>query len=220
MDWFFKFVDSSVGKKLIMALTGLFLFLFLIEHLLGNLLLLRNDGGRTFMEYAENLESPYNWIIRITEIILFIAFAWHIINGIRLWWKNRNARQVKYKLNRSSENSTFFSRFMIQSGSIVFIFLVIHLRTFFIPYRFGNPGNSMYQGVVEAFSNPIYACFYVFAMILLAFHLIHGVQSSFQTLGLNHKKYTLFVKRLGIVLSILICAGFAVIPIYFLLGGR
>ena len=216
MGWFIKFIDSSVGKKLIMALTGLFLALYLIEHLVGNLLLLANDAGKSFEIYSEVMASSKNFLIRAVEIFLFLVFIYHITNGVRLWWSNYNARGQKYQMKKSSANSTFFSRFMIQSGSIVLIFLVIHLQTFFFHYRFGHPTNTMYQGVVNAFSNPYYSWFYVLAMILLAFHLVHGIQSAFQTLGIRHNKYTAFIKGCGIVFSILICAGFALIPLYFL----
>ncbi len=216
MGWFLKFVESSVGKKLIMALTGLFLAIYLIEHLLGNLLLLVNDGGYLFEKYSEVMASSADLPIRIIEIFLFLVFLYHIINGVRLWWSNRSARGIQYQMRKPSANSTFFSRFMIQSGSIVFIFLVIHLGNFFVAYRFGSPGNTMYDGVKELFSKPLYSWFYVFAMILLCFHLIHGVQSAFQTLGVRHNKYTAFIKGFGIFFAIVICAGFAIIPLYFL----
>jgi succinate dehydrogenase / fumarate reductase cytochrome b subunit len=219
MGWFIKFIDSSLGKKLVMALTGLFLALFLIEHLIGNLLLLKNDGGEAFTAYGEFLTNPNNYIARVLEVCLFLIFIYHILNGLRLWWSNRQATDVRYKSNNPSANSTFFSRFMVWSGSITFIFLVIHLRTFFFPYRFGDPGNSLYQGVVEAFSSPVYSIFYIIAMILLAFHLVHGVQSAFQTLGIRHKKYTPLIKICGISFAIIICAAFALIPIHFLLTG-
>ena len=219
MGWFIKFIDSSLGKKLIMALTGLFLSLFLIEHLIGNLLLFKSDGGEAFTAYGEFLANPNNYVARVLEIGLFLIFIYHIVNGIRLWWSNRKATQVRYKSNNPSENSTFFSRFMVWSGSIVFIFLVIHLRSFFFPYRFGDPGNTMYVGLVEAFTNPVYSIFYIIAMIFLAFHLTHGVQSAFQTLGINHKKYTPSIKKLSIYFAILICAAFASIPFYFLIAG-
>ncbi len=216
MSWLFNFLESSIGKKFVMAATGLFIVLFLIEHLIGNLLLLAGDNGKIFMEYMEIMASSYNIPIRIIEIGLFIFILYHIVNGIRLWWINRNTRDTKYSVNNPSENSSFFSRFMVQSGSIIFIFLVIHLRTFFIPYRLGNPDNTMYEGVVAAFSSPWYSGFYLAALVLLAFHLVHGVQSAFQTLGLNHKKYTPLIKKIGIVFTIILCAGFALIPIYFL----
>jgi succinate dehydrogenase / fumarate reductase cytochrome b subunit len=216
MGWFIKFIDSSVGKKLVMAATGLFLYVYLIIHLAANLLLLLNDNGNAFNAYADFMSSNINIPIRIIEIILFLAFAYHIVNGIRLWLNNRKAKGPTYKENNPSENSTFFSRFMVQSGVIVFIFLVIHLRTFFIEHKFGHPEESMYESAIIAFSNTFYSLFYVLAMILLAFHLVHGFQSAFQTLGLRHNKYTSFIKGFGIVFSILLCVGFALIPLVLL----
>ena len=105
---------------------------------------------------------------------------------------------------------------MVQSGIIVLIFLVIHIRTFFIPHRFGHSIETMYESAIVAFSNTYYSLFYVLAMVLLAFHLVHGFQSAFQTLGIRHNKYTSFIKRFGVVFSILLCAGFALIPLYLL----
>jgi succinate dehydrogenase / fumarate reductase, cytochrome b subunit len=222
MGWFIKFIDSSIGKKLVMALTGLFLALFLIVHLAGNLLLFRSDNGEAFKMYSEIMASPDNIIIRIFEYGLFIIIIYHIINGIRLWFLNKRSRGAAYESYNPSANSSLFSRTMVASGSIIFIFLVIHLRTFFFPYRFGyeshsEASNAMYLGVLEAFSDPVYSAFYVLALILLAFHLVHGVQSAFQTLGINHNKYTPFLKGFGIFFAIAICAAFASMPVYFLL---
>ncbi len=216
MGWFIQFIDSSVGKKLIMAITGLFLSLYLVIHLIANLFLLKDDGGEAFEAYAAFMSSTNNIPVRIIEIVLFLVFIYHIVNGIRLWRLNRSAREVRYEVVNASANSSFFSRFMIQSGIIVFIFLIIHLRTFFIEYRFGHPSVTMYEGARIAFENTWYSLFYIWAMILLAFHLVHGVQSAFQTLGIRHNKYTPFLKGAGITFAILICAGFALIPIYFL----
>jgi succinate dehydrogenase / fumarate reductase, cytochrome b subunit len=217
MGWFIKFIDSSIGKKLVMALTGLFLALFLIVHLGGNLLLFKNDNGAAFMAYSEFMASPNNIFIRILEYGLFFFLIYHIINGIRLWIKNKRSRGTAYESYNPSANSSLFSRTMVLSGSIIFIFLVIHLRTFFFPYRIGDSDHDMYQGVMDAFSDPIYSGFYVIALVLLAFHLVHGVQSAFQTLGLNHNKYTPFLKGFGIFFAIAICAGFASMPIVFFL---
>jgi succinate dehydrogenase / fumarate reductase, cytochrome b subunit len=216
MGWFLKFIDSSVGKKLVMALTGLFLYVFLIEHLIANLLLLNNDNGEAYTIYAEVLGSSYNIPLRIIEFGLFFFLFYHTINGIRLWLSNKKAKGIPYMVNRASENSSFFSRFMIQSGSAIFIFLVIHLKSFFVHYRLETPDDTMYQGVVKAFQNPIYSWIYIIAMILLGFHLVHAFQSAFQTLGLRHNKYTPFIKSFGVALSILLCAGFILIPVYFL----
>ncbi|HSP88960.1 MAG TPA: hypothetical protein VLN45_12565, partial [Ignavibacteriaceae bacterium] len=161
MGWFIRFIDSSVGKKLVMALTGLFLYTYLIIHLAANLLLLAPDNGVAFNTYAEIMSSNINLPIRIVEILLFLSFIYHIINGIRLWFENKKARGTSYKVNNPSENSTFFSRFMVQSGIIVFIFLVIHLRTFFIPHKFGHPEETMYESALIAFSNTYYSLFYI-----------------------------------------------------------
>ena len=218
MGWFISFVDSSLGKKLIMAVTGLFLYIYLIIHLIANLLLLRSTGD-AFEAYAEFMAAGLNIPIRIIEIVLFLAFAYHIINGIRLWFENKRARGVDYKVKTPSANSTFYSRFMIQSGIIVLIFLVLHLFDFFIPSRFGDLGTTMYQAAILKFSNTWWSVIYLVAMILLAFHLVHAFQSGFQTLGLRHNKYTPFIKGFGVVFSILICLGFAIIPLYFILGG-
>lgn len=229
MGWFIKFIDSSVGKKLIMALTGLFLYLFLIEHLVANLFLLKSDEGEAYNWYSEFLASNNNIPLRIVEVGLFLFLIYHTVNGIRLWLSNRQAKGQTYKVNRANDNSSFFSRFMVQSGTIIFIFLVVHLNTFFVklfPSRFSGhvvdakgDAVTISEYVIAAFRDPLYSWFYVLAMVLLAFHLVHGFQSAFQTLGLRHNKYTPFIKSFGVIFSILLCAGFAIIPIYFVLGG-
>jgi succinate dehydrogenase / fumarate reductase, cytochrome b subunit len=218
MGWFIQFIDSSLGKKLIMALTGLFLYIYLIIHLAANLLLLQ-PGGYYFGIYADIMSSGINIPIRIIEILLFISFIYHIINGIRLWFINRAARGQKYRVNHPSENSTFYSRFMIQSGIVIGIFLVIHLLDFFIPHKFAHPQETMYETAVNKFSNTGWSVMYIIAMILLAFHLVHAFQSGFQTLGLRHTKYTPFIKGFGVVFSVLLCVGFIIIPLYFILKG-
>ncbi len=218
MGWFISFIDSSLGKKLIMAVTGLFLYIYLVIHLIANLFILYPTGA-PFNAYAEFMASNFNIPVRIIEIVLFIAFIYHIINGIRLWFINRSARGIDYKMKDQAANSSFYSRFMIQSGIVVLIFLVLHLLDFFIPSRFGNPANTMYDAAVAKFQNTGWSIMYVVAMVLLAFHLVHAFQSGFQTLGLRHNKYTPFIKGFGVVFSILICAGFALIPLYFILGG-
>jgi succinate dehydrogenase / fumarate reductase, cytochrome b subunit len=218
MGWFIQFIDSSLGKKLIMALTGLFLYVYLIIHLAANLLLLQ-EGGEYFNIYADLMSSGINIPIRIIEILLFLAFIYHIINGIRLWYLNKSARGEPYKVNKPAAVSSFYSRFMVQSGIVIFIFLVIHLIDFFIPYKFGRPEISMYESAVNKFSNVWWSIMYIVAMILLAFHLVHAFQSGFQTLGLRHTKYTPFIKGFGVALSILLSAGFIIIPLYFILRG-
>ncbi len=213
MGWVAKTIFSSVGKKLIMALTGLFLCTFLLVHLSGNLALFKNDGGEAFNHYSEFMS--HNPLIRAMEIVMVLGFGLHMFNGVWLWFTNRMARPVRYKKNPGSETSSVFSRTMIFSAFLILAFLIIHLESFFVKQRMMNTHSSMYDAVVSAFANPYYSGFYLLALILLGFHLNHGFQSAFQTLGLNHKKYTPLIKALGFLFSILIPLGFATMPIYF-----
>ena len=216
MGFLANFYRSSIGKKILMGLTGVFLCLYLIVHLGGNLLLLRQDGGAAFDTYAEIL--PGLLIIRIIEIFLFAVFIGHIASGTYLWIANRRARGgVRYEVNKPQENSSLFSRTMFLTGSIVFIFLVVHMKDFWVTSRFYHEENpSMYAVAAREFSNPLYSSFYIVAIVLLAFHLRHGFQSMFQTFGLRTAKYAGLINLVGIVFWLLIPAGFAVIPIYFL----
>ncbi|RME03260.1 MAG: succinate dehydrogenase [Planctomycetota bacterium] len=208
-----KLFQGSVGKKISMSLTGLFLCLFLVVHLSGNLLLLKNDGGVAFNQYSEFMST--NPLIRISEIILAAAFLVHIITAILLSLQNQEARPDRYVLDRSYVHTSFASRTMIYTGSLVFIFLVIHLKTFFVPHRLFHSEQTMYQTVKLAFENPFYTGFYVVAMVLLTLHLWHGFQSAFQSLGLRHRRYTPLIEKLGMGFSILIPLGFGLIPLYF-----
>ena len=218
MGWFTNTFTSSIGKKFIMALTGILLILFLVIHLVGNLTLY--GGESAFNSYAGALES-LKPVVRVIEVILALIFLFHIIYGTKLWIENRIAKPVKYKINAASENSSMYSRFMFQTGIIVFIFLVLHLVTFWAPYNSGSEEN-LYLLVSGWFSQAWYSIFYIIAMILLGFHLNHAFQSAFQTFGWNHKKYTPFIKKLGSLYAIVMAVGFASIPIYFLffLGGK
>jgi len=213
MGWFWKFTNSSVGKKVVMSVTGILLILYLIIHLAGNLTLYW--GEQAFTTYAGVLEviKP---LIRIIEVVLALVFIFHIINGVRVWWGNKKAKPVDYKINAKSKNSSIFSRTMMQSGSIIFIFLVVHLDTIWYPYNMGSETVNLYGIVTGLFMIPLYSWFYVFAMILLGFHLNHGFQSAFQTMGWNHKKYFPLIQKAGTIYSILTAAGFASLPIYFL----
>ncbi len=207
---------SSVGKKILMGVTGVCLCIYLIVHLVGNLLLFRQDGGAAFNAYAEILPSLL--IIRVIEIILFAIFIAHIFLGVLLWWNNRRARPLRYRVNRAGENSTTLSRLTFYTGSIVFIFLVIHLTQFWAPSRFASVEPKMYELVVQAFRDPVYAVIYIVAMVLLAFHLQHGFQSALQTFGLRNAKYLRLINLAGALFWLVIPLGFALMPLYFLLN--
>lgn len=213
MNSILAFYNSSIGKKVLMSLTGLFLITFLVEHLVGNLLLFANDGGKIYEAYGEFLVS--NPVIRFIEIFLFLGMAGHAILGVILWIKNRMTRPVKYKFFRLKDNSPLASRTTIWSGTVIGIFLYIHLKSFFLPSRFASEKISNYELVMQAFSNPWYDGFYLIAFLVLGYHLRHGFQSAFQTLGLRNKTYTPFLDLLAFIVWFLIPLGYAIIPVYF-----
>ena len=217
MNSLIVFYNSSIGKKVFMSLTGLFLCTYLIVHLGGNLLLLRDDGGRLFDMYAEFMSS--NPIIRTIEVVLFASFLVHILSGLFVWLKNRRSRPEKYEVYKISDTVPLASRNTMLTGSIVFIFLVIHLRDFWVPTRFGTEAHSMYQTVRQAFQSPLYDVFYVVAVVLLAYHLRHGFQSAFQTLGLRGKRYEGFLDLVAMIFWLVIPLGFAAIPTYIYFFG-
>lgn len=221
MGWLSESLNSSIGKKVVMAVTGSFLLIFLIIHLIGNITLF--FGPDAFNGYVSTLDviKP---LIRVIEVVLLGAFVLHIYNGLRLWLENKKSQggkfMGKYKINASSENSTFSSRTMIVSGSIVFIFLVLHLATFFWRFNVHDPqgyadSHQYFVIVTEFFKMWWYVAIYIVAVILLGFHLNHGFQSVFQTFGWNHKKYFPFLKKLGMLYAIAMAVGFASMPIYF-----
>jgi succinate dehydrogenase / fumarate reductase cytochrome b subunit len=221
MGWFLKFLNSSIGKKFMMAVTGSFLLIFLVVHLIGNITLFFGPGAFNAYVSALDVIKP---LIRVIEVVLLAAFILHIFNGVRLWIENKIARGVTYKVNGSSENSTLFSRTMFLTGSIVFIFLVLHLGTFFWRFNVHDPeglaNHHQYFDIVIGFLKiPWYSILYIIAVLLLGFHLNHGFQSAFQTFGWNHNKYTPIIKKLGTIYAIIMALGFASMPLYFLLGG-
>lgn len=220
MGWLLESLNSSIGKKIIMALTGIFLITFLTVHFMGNLTLFANDGGESFNAYAKLLRSLKFMVI--LEVGLGLIFLFHILNGARLFIENKIARPTNYAVNGTRKNTNISSRTMIITGSTIFIFLVIHLYSFFVKHTLLHEGDSLFDLVKTAFDNPIYSWFYVIAMGILGFHLNHGFQSAFQTFGWNHKKYTPAVKFIGAVYAIIITIGFASMPIYFLFfqGGK
>ena len=218
MSWLTDTLTSSIGRKLIMSLTGLFLIIFLVVHLAGNLQLLAGDNGEAFNAYAKFMTN--NPIIKFTSYGLYAFIVLHIIMSLLLVIKNKQARPVGYAQVKGSANSAWTSRNMAILGTVILIFLVIHMRSFWFEMKFGSLpmdefGNKdLYLIVAEAFSQWWYVALYVVSMIGLGFHLSHGFSSAFQTLGINHKKYTPFIKGLGMVYAIAIPAAFAAIPLY------
>ncbi len=218
MSWISDTLNSTLGRKVLMALTGLFLILFLVVHLAGNLQLLIPDEGKSFNIYAHSMAT--NPLIQTVSIGNFAFILLHVIYSIVLTRQNRKARPVGYA-NPSKEGSTWASRNMGILGTIILIFLVVHLKAFWFEAKFGSVPTAVYDGetykdlftvVSVAYAEWWYALFYVVCMGFLAFHLSHGFQSAFQTLGLNHKKYTPAIKMVGLAFSILVPILFALIP--------
>ena len=213
----------SIGKKIIMALTGLFLITFLVVHLAGNLLLF--VGETEFEAYAHFMGS--NPLIKIMEVILFLGFIFHIVDGLMLASQNNKARPQKYAAKGGNKSSSWFSRNMHWTGIVILVFLILHLISFWLKGRFGidvrfvgdYPVDATLFGKTKAlFEVPWYSILYVAAMVFIAFHLNHGFQSAFRTMGWVHKKYMPIVKGAGLIYAILIPAGFAAIPLYFLIN--
>ncbi len=223
MQWFIKTLTSSIGQKILMSITGFFLILFLIVHISGNLLLFKGDGGVAFNAYAHFMSTAM--ILRVAEIILVLGFGLHIYTAWLLTRHNTQSRPQNYVYTQPQANSSWFSRNMGLAGSIVLIFLLVHLHNFWFRYKFqaeiplvaGGDYKDMYWLVKTVFIQEWwYSILYIVAMVFLSFHLVHGFESAFQTLGINHKKYTPLIKTIGLLFAIVVPAGFAAMPIYFL----
>ncbi|BDD08869.1 succinate dehydrogenase [Fulvitalea axinellae] len=211
----------TIGRKIWMSLTGLFLITFLVVHLVGNLQLLKNDGGMAFNTYTKFMTS--NPLIKTTSFLLYGSILLHVIVSIFLTSQNKKARgPVAYKVSDAGANSPWNSRNMGILGSIILIFVVIHLQNFWYHMKFGVTPMVSYEGVeykdlytmvIEAFKEWWIVAIYVVSMIALGYHLNHGFQSAFQSLGINHSKYTPAIKTIGKVYSIVMAFGFAILPI-------
>ena len=219
MSWKQHF-SSSIGKKLVMSFTGIFLILFLIVHCYVNAQIFWFDGGVKFNEAAHFMGT--NPIIRITEIGLVVGFLLHIIQGLMLWSQNRGKRTTRYAVHATSQTSKWYSRSMGLLGTLVLLFLIIHTSHFWIPNRAeqfttGEELN-LYTRMADTFQQLWVVILYVFGCISLGFHLAHGFYSSFQTLGLGTPKYKAIIRNTGIAFSIIVPLIFALMPIAFYMG--
>jgi len=271
MGWIKSFFTSSIGRKIIMSLTGLFLTLFLVVHLIGNIQLLFNDGGEAFNIYANFM--GHNPLIQTISIGNFAFIVMHFIMATALTLKNRKSRSVKYEATNKS--GSWASRNMYIFGAVILVFIIIHLSNFWFIGKFGSvcesdiaalpiecqnefkrlggkdllnsttlndcktafsslqntygadgsnyaickvdygdgPVKDLYSVVQQKFSNPLYVLFYIACMLFIAFHLWHGFQSAFQTIGASHQKYTPVIRSAGYLFSVLLSLGFAIIPL-------
>jgi succinate dehydrogenase / fumarate reductase cytochrome b subunit len=214
-----SFLKSTLSRKNLMALTGLFLCFFLIIHLLGNLQLLlpADTAALSFNHYSALLSG--NIFIKMISYILYVSLIAHSIDALVITNKNRQAAG-KYAFDDRKKVSKWYSRNMGILGTILLIFLVIHFKDFWYVYKFGElpvdmEGNKdLYVIVVNAFSSWWYVLLYVVSMLALGYHLLHGFKSAVRTLGLYHPRYAGYVQTFGVVYSYAITIGFSIIPIY------
>jgi succinate dehydrogenase / fumarate reductase cytochrome b subunit len=213
---FRRVFSSSVGTKLLMGLTGLALFVYMILHLAGNALIFA--GEDVFNAYSHTLIS--NPLIVPIEIGLLLVFLLHIYKAITNWTANRAARPVGYmkkELAGHTSRKTLSSSTMIWSGLVIMVFVIIHVQQF----KFGSfyqvtdsDVRDLARTEIEVFQNPLWVALYVLATLLVGLHLRHGFASGFQSLGLDHPLYTRRLTAVGIVFALLIGVGLAAIPVW------
>ncbi|MCP3950980.1 MAG: succinate dehydrogenase cytochrome b subunit [Desulfobacterales bacterium] len=208
MDWLIKTVGTSVGKKLLMALTGLAFCGFLAAHLAGNLTLY--GGADAFNSYAEHLHS-LGPLITVAELGLLALFLVHVLTGLVLFLQNLKARPQRYAVDHSAGGRTIGSRTMPYTGVLILLFIIYHLMNF----HFVDKSHTTIFAIVSGtFANPIQMILYIAAMIVVAVHVSHGFWSLFQSFGANHPKYMPAIKILGLLFAVAMGVGFGFIPVY------
>ncbi|WP_026038811.1 succinate dehydrogenase cytochrome b subunit [Myroides injenensis] len=210
---------NTLTRKIVMAATGLFLCFFLLIHFLGNtqLFLEPAQASKNFNAYSSFLTG--NFIVKMVSYVLYLSIIGHAIYALIITMKNKKAGGSYAKDNRGRA-SKWYSRNMGVLGTIVLIFIVIHFQNFWYQYKFGAIGldqyghKDLYDVVVQSFQNGWLVILYVVAMAALCYHLIHGISSGVRTLGLFHPKFVKWINVFGIIYSVIICVGFALMPIY------
>jgi succinate dehydrogenase / fumarate reductase cytochrome b subunit len=229
MTWKQAFT-SSIGRKLVMAITGVSLILFLIVHVTVNacmwaIIFDPNDNGEVFNKAAHFLGQTL--VPRVLEIGLFLFFVIHIIQGYVLEASNRSKRGTPYAVNYGNRGSTWYSRSMGLLGTLIFLFLIVHIYDFWIPSRFGGLDpvvydnkeyHNLYGEMIKVFQNPFIVVLYILGCISLAYHLAHGFQSSFKTLGVHNKRYNAMLTGIGYAFAIIVSLVFALMPVSVYLG--
>jgi succinate dehydrogenase / fumarate reductase, cytochrome b subunit len=220
MTWKEMFT-SSIGKKLVMGFTGLFLITFIVVHVGINSCIFAMDGGIMFNKAAHFMGSTV--LIRIAEIGLFLGIILHIVQGLMLTFQNQAKRKSKYIVNAASANSKWYSRSMGILGTLLLFFLALHLFHFWMKARFGgeipevNISNikmhDMYTLMKVTFQELWVVVAYVAGCVALGWHLVHGFHSAFRTVGVSSKKYLALIQQTGIAFSIIVSLAFAMMPI-------
>jgi succinate dehydrogenase / fumarate reductase cytochrome b subunit len=215
------FLNSSIGRKMLMGATGLLLIGFLVVHMSGNLLMF--VGADAYNRYSHTLVS--NPLIYVAELGLLFLFVAHLVSGIIVHRKNLEARPQDYDFRRlagHTSHKSIASTTMIVSGIVVLVFVPVHLWKFKLGTFYPSPGDpelrDLHRLVVEVFQNPLWVTWYVFAMVIIGFHLWHGFGSAFESLGVS---YNTPIRRVGQALAVVLALGFLIIPVaLYMTGGR
>jgi len=219
LGWFFRLLSSSIGQKFVMGLTGLLLCGFLVAHLAGNLLLFA--GAKAFNEYAHKLHEQWE-LLAIAETGLLVLFLAHIYLAVSTTIGNFKARKDSYVLKQSKVPNRIIgaNSWMFASGAVVLGFVILHLIDLRLGMRSSinylpeSDPDAPFRNTIAALSDPISRVVYFVGVIILGVHLSHGFSSAFQSLGLNHPKYTPLIKILGKVFAVVIAVGFASIVVF------
>ena len=211
-----KYLNSTIGRKYLMSLSGIAWSLFVLSHMLGNLLIF--VGAEAYNKYSHALIS--NPFLVVAEGGLVVFLLTHIYTGLKLTFRNWNSKPIKYAVTpKGPKGASRAASTMIYTGSMTLIFLIYHLITF----KYGPHYSVNYNGVemrdihrliIEVFQSPFYVAWYLICLILLGFHLFHGFKSSFASLGINHPRYNSFIKCFGQAYAVIVVAGFLAQPLY------
>ncbi len=208
MNWLFRTLSTSVGKKQLMAITGLLFLLFLVTHLLGNLSIYA--GSAAFVSYAEHLHA-LGKLLLAAEVGMAVALIIHVTTALFLFIENRRARPVKYAMDKSGGGRTISSQTMPYTGLLILGFIGVHLATF--SHHFvDQTSRNIFQIAEAVFSHNIFLAIYLLGVLLVAFHVRHGLWSAFQTVGASHPKYMPFIQKLSIVFAVIVAIGFGSLP--------
>ena len=212
MNWVTRTFSTSVGKKQLMAVTGFLFLLFLTGHLLGNLSVY--GGPASFVSYAEHLHA-LGKLLLAAEIGMAVALIIHVTTAVFLFFENRRARPVRYAVDKGGGGRTLSSQTMPYTGLLILGFIGVHLATF-SHHIVDQTTRNIFQIAAAVFSNPIYLAIYVIGVLLVTFHVRHGLWSAFQTVGANHPKYMPFIQKLSIVFAVIVAIGFGFLPFVIL----
>jgi len=214
-----RYLGTSVGRKFLMALSAFFLLIFLLQHFAVNILSV--FSAELFNEVSEFMGTNI-FVQFILQPILFFGIIFHFVMGFVLELRNKASRETPYVMSKPNANSSVFSRYMLVTGGTILLFLVLHMVDFFVPsitaHYVTHEHLDSYQMVYERFQSPVYVAIYAVAFIFLSFHLLHGFQSAFQSVGLRHARYLPAIRKIGVVYAIGLPLGYIFIAVFHYLN--